>query len=93
MTRVHRQIPIKVTVDVDEGISDLVLYLNSIPGVRTFGSCQGTIGEGGPAPYRPEVIVTWDSADTFARLQSEFDLSQVHPEGAWCYVHPRRATS
>jgi len=43
----HKTIPIQVWVDVDEGIADMVLYLNTIPGVRTHACCQGTLGEGG----------------------------------------------
>src|ERR1700677_830715 len=38
---------VSVWVDVDEGIADLVEYLNTIPGVRTHTSCQGTLTEGG----------------------------------------------
>jgi hypothetical protein len=85
----HKQIPVSVTVDVDEGIAPLVAYLNTIPGVRTHASCQGTIGEGGSHPYRPQVLVTWSDASTFSRLAAEFDLSEV---GSWCYVHPRAST-
>jgi hypothetical protein len=87
----HRQIAIQVWVDVDEGIADTVLYLNSIPGIRTLASCQGTLGEGGPRPYRPQVMVTWSTLEAFARLYREFDLSEVSGEGGWCYVHPRSA--
>jgi hypothetical protein len=86
----HRQIPISVTVDVDEGIAWLVMYLNTMPGIRTLASCQGTIGEGGPKPYRPQVMVTWAHEAAFKRLQIEFDLSQVSRRGSWCYVHPRQ---
>lgn len=89
----HPRKTIMVYVDVDVGIADLVLYLNTIPGVRTHASCQGTIGEGGPNPYRPQVMVTWDSPETFKRLKREFDVSNPDPEAvepwAWCYVHPR----
>ncbi len=82
----HKQISIQVWIDVDEGIAEAVLYLNTIPGVRTHASCQGTIGEGGPNPYRPQVMVTWDRPEAFDRLKSEFDMSNIS-EG-WCYVHP-----
>ena len=87
----HKQRTIQVSVDVDEGIADLVLYLNTIPGVRTHASCQGTLGEGGEHPYRPQVMVTWNDEPTFARLCGEFDTSERHP--TWCYVHPREAIS
>ena len=56
---IHRTIPVKVWVDVDVGISGFVELLNTIPDVRTLSSCQGTIGEGGAAPYEAEVHVTW----------------------------------
>jgi hypothetical protein len=46
-------------VDVDLGIADMVEYLNTIPGVRTIASCQGTIGEDGPNPYRAQVLCDW----------------------------------
>ena len=85
----HKQVTISVLVDVDEGIANMVLYLNTIPGVRTLASCQGTLGEGGPHPYPPHVMVTWDGGDTFNRLAAEFDLSEIGR--LWCYVHPRAA--
>jgi tRNA(Phe) wybutosine-synthesizing methylase Tyw3 len=85
----HKQITIVVPVDVDEGVVDLVLYLNTIPGIRTHASCQGTIGEGGAHPYGPHAMVTWASEAAFERLKSAFDLSKVSIRGSWCYVHPR----
>ena len=85
----HKQRTIQVNVDVDEGVAELVLYLNTIPGIRTHASCQGTIGEGGPHPYRPQVMVSWADAGTFQWLRREFDLSEVHTATQWCYVHPR----
>ena len=48
----HNEVPVLVWADIDENIADFVRYLNTIPGVRTDASCQGTLGEGGPAPYR-----------------------------------------
>lgn len=86
----HAQRTVLVKVDVDEGIADLVLYLNTIEGVRTHASCQGTIGEGGPNPYRPQVMVTWDADGVFDRLAGEFDMSDLHRENCWCYVHPKQ---
>lgn len=85
----HKQLTISVFVDVDEGVADMVLYLNTIPGVRTHASCQGTIGEGGPNPYRPQVMVTWNDPTVFERLKSEFDMTDVSETGSWCYVHPK----
>ncbi len=75
-----------VWVDVDLGIAGLVELLNTIPGVRTFASCQGTIGEGGPEPYRAQVMATWtDEAEV--RLRRDFDLTILGDH--WGYVHPR----
>jgi len=36
----HREVPVKVTAWVDEGVSELVAALNSVPGVMTLDSCQ-----------------------------------------------------
>ena len=55
---IHQTVPVLVWADVDVGIADMVRMLNTIPGVRTHANCQGTIGEGGPAPYGPEVSVS-----------------------------------
>lgn len=84
----HETRPVQVWADVDLGIADMVVYLNTIEGVRTQASCQGTIGEGGGAhPYGPQVLCTW-APEALARLQAEFN---VDPEGdgLWGYVHPR----
>ena len=89
---VHKTRAVQVWADVDEGIADLVAYLNTIPGVRTFASCQGTIEEGGAEPYRPYVMVAWSEAATLARLQTEFDVTfdvGAGPSDQWCSVHPR----
>jgi hypothetical protein len=83
----HNQIPVLVTVDVDEGIADLVIYLNTIQDVRTHASCQGTLLEGGPEPYRPQVMVSWNNDDVFRQLENEFDLSDIGKN--WAYLHPR----
>ena len=85
--RERTQSPMQVWVDVDVGIADCVRSLNSIPGVRTHASCQGTLGEGGPAPYRAQVMVTWEDDAALARLQAEFDLNIEGDH--WGYVHPR----
>lgn len=85
---VHETVPVQVWADVDVGIAEMVKYLNTIPGVRTHASCQGTIGEGGPKPYRPQVCVSWDTEETFARLNAEFDTSDLADH--WCYLHPRQ---
>ena len=86
MSAAHQTRPVQVWADVDVGIADIVEYLNTIPGVRTHASCQGTLGEGGAAPYRAQVRASW-SAEALVRLQREFDLT-IEGEG-WGYVHPR----
>jgi hypothetical protein len=53
----HKTVPVLVWADVDEGIADVVRYLNTIPGVRTYVSCQGLLGTGGPEPYGPQVMI------------------------------------
>lgn len=73
-------------VDVDVGIADLVLYLNSIPSVRTMASCQGSLGEGGADPYGPYVMARW-SPESFARLSAEFEVELLGEH--WGYVRPR----
>jgi hypothetical protein len=85
----HETRPIQVWIDADVGIADLVLYLNTIPGVRTHNSCQGSIGEGGPYPYRAYVMCSW-TPEAFEQLSREFDIS--YPENCnkeWGCVHPR----
>ena len=85
---IHHQlktVPVQVWVDVDEGIAETVKYLNTIPGVRTYASCQGTIGEGGAEPYGPQVMVSW-AGGTLARLAREFDLELLGE--CLAYVRP-----
>lgn len=86
MSLPHETRPVQVWVDVDLGIVDLVIYLNTIPGVRTIASCQGTIGEGGPHPYRAQVMCDWTDA-AGERLRKEFDITPLGLN--WGYVHPR----
>lgn len=89
MAEPHKTVPIMVWVDVDEGVADVVTYLNTIPGVRTLASCQGTIGEGGAKPYPMQVMASW-SDEAAARLLREFE---VVPEGEnWGYLHPLPGT-
>jgi hypothetical protein len=42
----HREIPVRVTAWVDEGVADLVTALNTIGGVMTLDSCQEDPGHG-----------------------------------------------
>jgi hypothetical protein len=87
----HKTIAVLVWVDVDLGIADLVGYLNTIAGVRTLASCQGTIGEGGPHPYRAQIMVSWATPQALDRLKSEFDITiPEESNGTWFYVHPRK---
>ena len=72
---VHKTEPVAVWVDVDEGIADAVAYLNSLRGVRTFASCQGTIGEGGAEPYRPYVHAYWPQ-DVQAQIEERFEIGE-----------------
>lgn len=45
MMKVHKQVPVKVTVFVDEGVAEVVKALNDIDGISTFSSCEGIIGK------------------------------------------------
>jgi hypothetical protein len=90
MGLIHETRPVQVWADVDLGIADVVAYLNTIPGVRTCASCQGTIGEGGPDPYRAQVLVTWNTQGALDQLKAEFDITIPEDcDGNWFYVHPR----
>lgn len=83
---VHSTVAVQVWVDVDEGIAPDVIRLNAMPGVRTLSSCQGTIGEGGAAPYGKYVMVSWEDDDALARIRGEYF---VLPEGEnWGYALP-----
>lgn len=87
MSLPHATRPVQVWADVDLGIADLVEYLNTIPGVRTLYSCQGTIGEGGPHPYPAQVGVTWQTDETLKLLLRKFDITLLG--NYWGNVHPR----
>jgi hypothetical protein len=84
---IHETVPVRVWVDVDLGIAEDVRWLNSLPGVRTFASCQGTIGEGGPAPY-PAQIMAWWPDEHDAAIKKRFDVGEKG--NGWAYLHPRR---
>ena len=88
----HQTRPVQVWADVDLGIADMVAYLNTIPGVRTHASCQGTLGEGGPAPYRPQVLTTWPP-EAFERLQRDFDIDTTLRGENWAYLYPRASST
>jgi hypothetical protein len=82
----HKTLPVPVWADVDEGIAELVVYLNTIPGVRTIASCQGTIGEGGPNPYRAQIMATWPT-EVEERLRIDFEITELGEN--WGYIHPK----
>ena len=82
----HKTRAVQVWADIDEGIADMVVYLNTIDGVRTIASCQGTIGEGGPNPYRPQVMAAW-TVEAFERLRKEFDVTLLGD--GWGNLHPK----
>lgn len=90
MSPPHETIPVQVWADVDAGIASVVKYLNSVDGVRTIASCQGTIGEGGPNPYRAQVMATWTD-EAFQKIKEEFDFSILGKN--WGYIHPRSTSS
>lgn len=91
VVHVHQTIPVQVWADIDEGIVDVVKHLNTIEGVRTWDSCQGTIGEGGAEPYKAYVMLSWPDEAALQRLQAEFD---VEVEGDnWGYAHVREQHS
>lgn len=81
----HKTIAVQVWADVDAGIADTVRYLNTIPGVRTTASCQGTLGEGGARPYPPQVLAHWP-AEQAARLAAEFEVELLGDN--WGYLRP-----
>jgi hypothetical protein len=81
---IHETVAVQVWADIDKPIAEAVRYLNTIPDVRTFASCQGS--ETGPAPYRAYVMVGWSTAVARDRLAKEFELKE-EGEG-WGYVYP-----
>ena len=83
---IHKTRPLQIWVDVDEGIARAVEYLNRIPGVRTFASCQGTIGEGGAEPYRAHVLAYWPE-DAQKQIEAYFEIGEGD-EGSRM-LHPR----
>ena len=82
----HETREVWVIADVDLGIAEMVEYLQTIPGVRTSASCQGTLGEGGPNPYRAQVMAYWPATQA-ARLFREFDVTVLGDN--WGYLQPR----
>jgi hypothetical protein len=60
----HREVPVKVTAWVDEGVADLVLALNEIPGLETLDSCQEDPDHG----QASVMFCTHDEADLYATV-------------------------
>jgi hypothetical protein len=83
---IHPSMPVLVWADIDTGCAEVVRYLNGIPGVRTLTSCQGTIGEGGPNPYRAYVMASWPP-QLEDRLSGEFDVELLGEN--WGYLRPK----
>lgn len=92
MSLPHQTVPIQVWVDVDVDVADTVLYLNTIPGVRTLASCQGTIGEGGAEPYRAQVMASW-APEATERIHNEFDVDLTDSNGSWGYLRPKNGAA
>lgn len=90
MSLPHVTRPMKVWVDIDLGIADLVAWLNWIPGIRTLASCQGTIGEGGPSPYRAQVMASWTPDALKQLLLIGFDITLLGAD--FGYIHPTEHT-
>jgi hypothetical protein len=86
----HETVPIKVWADVDRGIAWAIEYLNQIPGVRTFASCQGTIGEGGSEPYRALILASWPEEAT-ETIEKHFEIGERLNGSA--YLHPRDSST
>lgn len=82
---IHKQKPLKVWVDIDIGIYKMVKHLNTIKGVRTFASCQGTIGEGGPHPYPPDVMIS-ASKKALKKVRKFYKIGEKG--NGWMYIHP-----
>jgi hypothetical protein len=64
-------VPVLVWVDVDIGVAKWVRLLNSLPGVRTFASCQGT------ESYCAYIMVSFVDDKARARIERDFILEDV----------------
>jgi hypothetical protein len=84
----HQTVPIWVRVDVDKRIAGFVESLQKIPGIRTHASCEGTLHERGPNPYRAQVMVTWKNEKALNALRDKFDITFPAGSKGWAYVHP-----
>jgi hypothetical protein len=87
----HETVPVKIWADIDVGIAAEVRWLNRLDGVRTFTSCQGTIGEGGPRPYRA-YIVTWWPKKHDKKIRQRFHVETIahsYPPSDWYSLSPK----
>lgn len=83
----HKTRETMVWVDVDLGVAEFVERLNTIFGVRTHSSCQGTIGEGGPEPYGPFVEISWVDHVALGQVQMFSDV-EIRGE-SWGTARPK----
>jgi len=83
----HKTRPVKVWVDIDLDIVSMVECINTMPGIRTHASCQGSIGEGGPWPYDPYVEVSWQNEAALKSLKARYEVEVVGEN--WGHAHPR----
>jgi hypothetical protein len=82
----HATVPVQVWSDIDVGIADDVRWLNTLPGVRTFASCQGTIGEMRMYPYRAQIMAYWPN-EMEEKIQQRFEIGWRG--NGWAYLHPK----
>ena len=85
MSLTHKTRPVQVWADVDLGIADMVVYLNTIPGVRTEAT-SGDDRRGRPGALSRSGLTIWP-AEVFERLKTEFDITILGEN--WGYLHPR----
>lgn len=85
--KMHKTKPLKVWIDIDLGIYESVKLLNTIEGIRTFSSCQGTIGEGGSHPHKPYIMI-YCPKSKLKVVKKSFDISKKM--NGWIYVHPKK---
>lgn len=83
---------VKVRADIDEPIAEFVEYLATIPGVYSYASCQGTLGEGGPEPYRAYVSAHWTD-EAGERLRREFEVVEEGKNFGTIYPNDWKPTS
>ena len=75
----HKTVPVMVWVDIDIDIVDMVVYLNTIPGIRTLFSCQGYKKE------RPYVVIHWNTKSAINRVSKEFDVEAIQENVCMAY--------